>query len=229
MSHSEPDRFGTGLSDEQRNKLNRDLDPSRIDRRKHDGASYISGANVIRALNDVFGADGWNYEIKDIQCVYDGSYKGKDGSSGYVVAYTSIVRLHIKAVGCQEEGGAFSFVSYKSPAESHVTAYKAAITIGLKRAAKKLGNPLGLALYVDDPEEGVSEAGYYDVLDQWKFKVQEIYQDEYEKYEKRMIDKASKYYQRSIRQIEKVPKWFIQQSLDAMNGDEYQRQTFDHT
>jgi DNA recombination protein Rad52 len=105
--------------------------------------TYLSGEGVTRTLNEVFGYDGWNLEIKGTnreQCE-------KDEKNRYHVAYTSIVRLtHRKSGAYKEDCGAGDAIDRSmGTAISH--ALKASITDALKRCARHFGDKLGNSLY----------------------------------------------------------------------------------
>lgn len=105
--------------------------------------TYMSGEGVTRTLNDVFGYDGWNLEIKRTnreECM-------KDDKGRFQVAYTATVRLtHRKSGSFKEDVGAGDSIDRNmGTAISH--ALKASITDAMKRAARHFGDKLGNSLY----------------------------------------------------------------------------------
>eukprot|EP00544_Gedaniella_sp_CCMP2646_P000174 CAMPEP_0202509328 /NCGR_PEP_ID=MMETSP1361-20130828/52715_1 /ASSEMBLY_ACC=CAM_ASM_000849 /TAXON_ID=210615 /ORGANISM="Staurosira complex sp., Strain CCMP2646" /LENGTH=489 /DNA_ID=CAMNT_0049143545 /DNA_START=44 /DNA_END=1513 /DNA_ORIENTATION=- len=105
--------------------------------------TYLSGEGVTRTLNDIFGFDGWNLDIKRTQreeCV-------KDDNGRYHVAYTATVRLtHRKSGAYKEDCGAGDSID-KSMGTAVAHALKASITDAMKRAARHFGDKLGNSLY----------------------------------------------------------------------------------
>jgi DNA recombination protein Rad52 len=105
--------------------------------------TYLSGEGVTRTLNEVFGYDGWNLEIKGTnreQCE-------KDEKSRYHVAYTATVRLtHRKSGAYKEDCGAGDAID-RSMGTAIAHALKASITDALKRCARHFGDKLGNSLY----------------------------------------------------------------------------------
>ncbi|CAB9513976.1 repair protein RAD52 homolog [Seminavis robusta] len=108
--------------------------------------TYISGEGVTRALNEIFGFDGWNMEIVKTQR----EVCNKDDKGRFHVAYTAHVRLTHKKSGTYKEdvGSSDSVDRTMGTAVSH--ALKGSITDALKRAARHFGEKLGNTLYVGD-------------------------------------------------------------------------------
>ncbi len=102
--------------------------------------TYISGDDVSRTLNDVFGFDGWDLDIKDVSRV-DASKDPKTGK--HTIVYTARVRLTHKASGAYKEdcGAGDSTDRVYGTAIAH--ALKASITDAMKRAARHFGDKLG--------------------------------------------------------------------------------------
>jgi DNA repair and recombination protein RAD52 len=101
--------------------------------------TYLSGEGVTRTLNDIFGFDGWNLDIKKTQreeCV-------KDDKGRFHVAYTATVRLtHRKSGAYKEDCGAGDSID-RSMGTAIAHALKASITDAMKRAARHFGDKLG--------------------------------------------------------------------------------------
>ena len=102
--------------------------------------TYISGDDVSRTLNDVFGFDGWDLNIQDVSRA-DSSKDPKTGK--HTVIYTARVRVTHKASGAYKEdcGAGDSTDRVYSTAIAH--ALKASITDAMKRAARHFGDKLG--------------------------------------------------------------------------------------
>ena len=102
--------------------------------------TYISGDDVSRTLNDVFGFDGWDLDIKDVTRA-DASKDPKTGK--HTIIYTAMVRVTHKASGAYKEdcGAGDSTDRVYGTAIAH--ALKASITDAMKRAARHFGDKLG--------------------------------------------------------------------------------------
>lgn len=134
-------------------------------RQRPDGVWYIAAHDVERRLNEVFGL-GWTQEIKSVDLVSCASRAGGKGNV-WVACYRVLLRLTVLL----EMGGVIFrdgvSCSYGRPQataeDAHDQGLKSAATDALKRAAKTLGDSLGLALYVD-PAEALAEGYVVDVL-----------------------------------------------------------------
>ena len=102
--------------------------------------TYISGDDVSRTLNDIFGFDGWNLDIVDVTRV-DASRDPKNGK--HTIVYTAKVRVTHKASGAYKEdcGAGDSTDKIYGTAVAH--ALKSSITDAMKRAARHFGDKLG--------------------------------------------------------------------------------------
>ena len=108
--------------------------------------TYLSGEGVTRTLNEVFGFDGWNLEVKNTtreQCV-------KDDKSRFHVAYTATVRLTHRRSGAYKEDCGAADATDRAMGTAIANALKASITDALKRAARHFGDKLGNSLYQGD-------------------------------------------------------------------------------
>jgi DNA repair and recombination protein RAD52 len=102
--------------------------------------TYISGDDVSRTLNDVFGFDGWNLDIREVEKM-DISKCSK--SQKYTVVYTARVRVTHKASGTYKEDCGAGDSTDKVYATAIAHALKASITDAMKRAARHFGDKLG--------------------------------------------------------------------------------------
>ena len=134
--------------------------------------TYLSGEGVTRTLNDIFGFDGWNLDIKQTQREVRSnlsrvSYRllrllilssfhlapckecVKDDKNRFHLAYTATVRLtHRKSGAYKEDCGAGDAID-RSMGTAVANALKASITDAMKRAARHFGDKLGnCTLYV---------------------------------------------------------------------------------
>lgn len=141
------------LNDNQRQMLGQDLDRSVVKTRKQAGQtlSYVGGDYIITRLNDVFGFDGWSVDY--------GAPVVREGDRPVVY-----VAVTLRAAGVSRSDVGVGLAATNS-GDAFETAIKAAYTDGLKRAARTLGNTLGLALY-DKAQEAVG----------WSYEAQEVIQ-----------------------------------------------------
>ena len=102
--------------------------------------TYMSGEGVSRTLNDVFGFDGWDLDIKDVTRV-DCSKDPKSGK--HTAVYTARVRLTHKMSGTFKEDCGVGDSTDRSFATAISHALKASITDAMKRAARHFGDKLG--------------------------------------------------------------------------------------
>lgn len=120
-------------------RLQQPLDPKLVkqDRKVAHGASYIEGHTAIRQANDIFGFDGWTYEVSDI------SRLGDDSRPIWSA------RVRVSALGVQRSDVGTNVASGASP-EAQETAIKGAVTDALKRALRTFGSQFGNDLYDKD-------------------------------------------------------------------------------
>jgi DNA recombination protein Rad52 len=106
---------------------------------------YMSGESITRALNEIFGFDGWNLEVRQVQSAIDPSHDvAKDR---WTVAYMAQVRLTHALSGTYREDIGAGDAMDKSLATATANAMKASVTDALKRAARHFGDKLGNSLY----------------------------------------------------------------------------------
>lgn len=119
--------------------------------------SYLPGFYVINRLNSVFGQGNWAYQ-SETTLLHSGVVETSKGPTNSV-HYSARVRL-VVTVG--DKPTEFTDYGYGdgtdkiNPGKAHELAIKEAITDGLKRAARCLGNSFGNGLY-DKSGEGVEE------------------------------------------------------------------------
>lgn len=119
---------------------------SEIQSRKGHGnsrVSYMSTDCVSRTLNDIFGFDGWTSEVLQVTR----THMEKNAKGQWLIVYEAKVRCTHKASGAFKEdiGVADSIHGQIQCAISN--AIKAAVSDGLKRAARHFGDKLGNILY----------------------------------------------------------------------------------
>lgn len=125
--------------------------------------SYLTGHYIIERLNEVLGQGNWAYSSETF-LLHSGEYKKKDFKGNEVsyhsVHYSARVRL-VVTVGDKPteftEYGCGEGTDPLNPGKAHELAMKGAITDGLKRAARCLGNSFGNGLY-DKSGDGIEES-----------------------------------------------------------------------
>lgn len=119
--------------------------------------SYVDQHYVISRLIEVFGATGFDTETKDLTLICEDEIDGK-----WNVAYRSTVKLTATVDNwntVSKEGSGYGSGRDRSRGAAHESALKEAETDALKRAARLLGNSLGLALYEKEQSGVVDEPG----------------------------------------------------------------------
>ena len=104
--------------------------------------TYISGEGVSRTLNDIFGFDGWNIDITQLQreeCLKE--------NGRYTVVYTAMVKLTHRKTGAYKVDAGVGDSTDKSFATAVGHAMKSSITDAMKRAARHFGDKLGNCKY----------------------------------------------------------------------------------
>lgn len=141
------------LTETQRRELERDLPSSMVKQRQagRDGSvSYLEGWQVLETANDIFGPDGWSYElVGDVRQVYEGQKKGRDGGENRVIVFEARVRVRVGASVREDVGSDTCDVPDRADAlaQGIDKARKGAVTDAVKRALRTYGHVLGLALY----------------------------------------------------------------------------------
>lgn len=127
--------------------------------------TYMSGDGVSRTLNDIFGFDGWNLDIRKVEQVGKNYDKSKDR---FEVVYTAHVRVTHKISGTYREDVGCGDSIDKSYATAVGHAIKGAITDGLKRSARHFGDKLGGALYSGNVTKKNAPGSLRDSLDKYE-------------------------------------------------------------
>ncbi len=141
---------------EIRKQLDANIPESAVQSREQAGRSlsYLSGAYVIKRLNEVLGQGNWDYRIDDLKCVYEGKTTQTRGEV-FTTSYIAQVQLRATIDGKDvffTDVGYGDGTDFKIPGKAHELAVKEAVTDGIKRAAKNLGISMGLGLYFKDGE-----------------------------------------------------------------------------
>ena len=137
-------------------ELDQPLDPGLVSFRKgRKGGTYpyIEGHTAIDQANAIFGYGGWGYEM--VGEVTQWVTERVDSETGQVnrsCSYAAAVRVTVPGAPPRTDVGFHTVAD--DTAEGHETAYKGAVTDGLKRALRSFGGRFGNALYGD----GVADA-----------------------------------------------------------------------
>lgn len=138
-------------------RLSEALDPKRVKQREGGGGkglSYIEAHDAIRTANEIFGIGGWGYETMELKLLGVDPIS-RDGKKGFKAAYSALVKvtIHVGKTG-KTDTVTFSDVGYGDGQDysgSSLTvqelAMKEAVSDGVKRALKNLGDQFGLSLY----------------------------------------------------------------------------------
>ena len=145
------DLLWDGLPPKVVGELEKPLDPGLVSYRKgRKGGTYpyIEGHTAIDEANRIFGYGGWGYEL--VGEVTQWVTERVDSETAQVhrsCSYAAAVRVTVPGAQPRTDVG-FHTVADDS-AEGHETAYKAAVTDGLKRALRSFGSRFGNGLYGD--------------------------------------------------------------------------------
>lgn len=135
--------------------LNADIPRSAVRERNESGMtlSYVDGFYVISKLNEAFGLS-WDYQIINLQV----ENEGQNAKGRLVASAEAMVRLTVRADGVylMREDVGYGHGQSTSFGRAKESAGKEAVTDALKRAARTLGNAMGLALY-DHTQAHVSD------------------------------------------------------------------------
>lgn len=146
------------LTSGQVSQLLAPINPRRV-LRDGKGNAHVSQQDVTAHLIRVFGFTGWDKEVLSVELVFEQENpknklnKPNDPKvqNGWDVCYRALVRLTVKdpdgnVVTVKEDGSAATAMN-QSRGDAHDLAYKSAISLSTKRAAKDLGDQFGLSLY----------------------------------------------------------------------------------
>ena len=145
------DSLWDGLPPAAAKALEQPLDASLVSHRKGRGGrsfAYLEGRTAVDQANRVFGHGGWGYDLVGEVSQHEiESVDPKTGEVKRARAYAATVRVTVPGVPSRTDVG-FHAVSEES-AEGHETAFKGAVTDGLKRALRAFGDQFGNSLYGD--------------------------------------------------------------------------------
>ncbi len=146
-----------GLSPAVTTALGQPLDPALVSQRKGRAGrtfDYLEGHTAIDQANAVFGYGGWGHEVVgDVALRELDHMDAKTGEIKRIRAYTATVRVTVPGAPSRTDVG-FQAVAEEND-DGHETAYKGAVTDGLKRALRTFGPQFGNSLYGDQPAANV--------------------------------------------------------------------------
>ncbi len=140
------------FSQEQLQKLNSELDSSRIKTRDKGNIqlSYLEGHDVIDTANKIFGFGNWGCTVSSLEMVSQEVNQNQNN----VICYKAIVKVDVynqdHTLHISREDVGFGTGISKGLADAHEGGAKEAITDCIKRVYKSYGNQMGLCLYSKD-------------------------------------------------------------------------------
>ncbi|GMU40570.1 MAG: hypothetical protein AMXMBFR23_14360 [Chloroflexota bacterium] len=143
------------LSTAAKRKLRRPLAAEHISEREGDDGTvrYLEGWRAIQLANAIFGEDRWGAEVVGEVTYRPIPQTGRRNATPVLGIYTATVRVTV--AGCPSHSDVGVAAVEEQTPEHHATAYKAAVTDGLKRALRHLGAGLGneLSARVDGTDD----------------------------------------------------------------------------
>ena len=140
-----PDGQAPGLAPAVTQQLAAPLDPGLVAQRQGRAGHtfpYLPGRVAIAQANRLLGCGGWGYDlVGEVVPRELTTHDAQTGAVEHATAYTATVRLHVPGMPSRTDVG-FQVVAEES-AQGHETAYKGAVTDGLKRALRTLGAQFG--------------------------------------------------------------------------------------
>ena len=143
------------LDADQVEVLLRGIKPSRVSETQ--GQKYLESFDVIAHLIRIFGFGGWDSEtVKGPDLIFEaerttGPAEDLRHTGKWDVAYKATVRITIRDragnIVCHHEGSATGDGQNQNRVDAHDLALKSAESTAEKRAARKLGDQMGLSLY----------------------------------------------------------------------------------
>lgn len=140
------------LSTEQVKQLLQPINPKRV-LRDGKGNAHVAQQDITAHLSRIFGFGNWSKEVMSVELVSEhvNPKNQPPKQPGWDVTYRALVRLTIRDpngefVASYEDGSTGTALN-QSRGDGHDLAYKSAISLSTKRAAKDLGDQFGLSLY----------------------------------------------------------------------------------
>jgi len=131
------------LSTATKRKLRQALAPEHISEREGDDGAvrYLEGWRAIQLANAIFGEDHWGAEVVGEVTYRPIPQTGRRSATPVLGIYTATVRVTVD--GCAAHSDVGTGGVDEQTADAHATAYKSAVTDGLKRALRHYGAGLG--------------------------------------------------------------------------------------
>jgi len=131
------------LSTATKRKLRQPLAPEHISEREGDDGAvrYLEGWRAIQLANAIFGEDRWGAEVVGEVTYRPIPQTGRRSATPVLGIYTATVRVTVDGCAAHSDVGTGSVD--EQTADAHATAYKTAVTDGLKRALRHYGAGLG--------------------------------------------------------------------------------------
>ncbi len=131
------------LSTAAKRKLRQPLAPEHISERDGDDGliRYLEGWRAIQLANAIFGEDRWGAEVVGEVTYRPIPQTGRRNATPVLGIYTATVRVTVEGCGAHSDVGTGNVD--EQTADGHTTAYKTAVTDGLKRALRHYGAGLG--------------------------------------------------------------------------------------
>lgn len=147
----------SSLSREAKRRLRQPLDDILVAERTTDAGAvvrYIEGWRAIEQANAIFGMDRWGAEVigEVTYRALPGGGRSRGAPSGL---YTATVRVTVDGCLPHSDVGVGTVVEHS--ADGHATAYKTAVTDGLKRALRRFGDQFGNRLSAGPGERDLPE------------------------------------------------------------------------
>jgi hypothetical protein len=135
------------LNEKQITQLLAPINPKRV-LRDGKGNAHVAQQDVTAHLTRIFGFGNWSKDVVSVELVFE-----QPGSkpNRWDVCYRALVRLTISDENGEYvtsfEDGSCGTALNQTRGDAHDLAYKSAISLSTKRAAKDLGDQFGLSLY----------------------------------------------------------------------------------
>jgi hypothetical protein len=139
------------LNEKQIKQLLQPINPKRV-LRDGKGNAHVAQQDVTAHLTRIFGFGNWSKDVLSVELVFE-EPRLKDGkpTGRWDVCYKALVRLEINDEHgnflTAFEDGSMGTALNQTRGDAHDLAYKSAISLSTKRAAKDLGDQFGLSLY----------------------------------------------------------------------------------
>ena len=135
--------------DEQDKQLKSPLDGRRVKRREQGNISlsYLEGYDIIDRANQIFGFDGWSYDVTKLEQVSEEINE----KNNKVIAYRALVTVTVYGSNHQlfvlRSDVGYGIGIANNYALAHESGGKEAVTDALKRTMRSFGSQFGNALY----------------------------------------------------------------------------------